>query len=198
MDINFCKIKNKSLLKYLRGFLLISSALIAFASIPKMSVAAQGNAVSQALNVSSEKSITWTNQDTGRSIEIPSGWTISMSLKNNRIFTLFHDDMSGAEITIYHENTTDDVETYSVDVLKVYSQQHIKINDSHFSKVDEVTFWFVNGEIENDPSECFTSVIHKKDEHMWIVAAKFPLWTLQGGKNRGINTLLGAISWTVL
>lgn len=198
MDTNFCKIKNKSPLKYLRGFLLISSALIAFASIPKMSVAAQGNAVSQDLNVSSEKSITWTNQDTGRSIEIPSGWTISMSLKNNRIFTLFHDDMSGAEITIYHEDTTDDVETYSVDALKVYSQQHIKINDSHFSKVDEVTFWFVDGEIENDPSERFTSVIHKKDEHMWVVAANFPLWTLQGGKNRGINTLLGAISWTVL
>jgi len=187
-------INKGSPLNYCRKLLLIASVITVFSGTSGIAIAAQENPNDRPSKVSGEGSLQWTNQVTGRTMQVPGGWSVSMSLVNHRVFTLFHEDMSGAEITICYEETTDELERYVADMLKIYPQRHIKITDSDFTKADAITFWLADGEIENEADKRFRTVISKKDGRMWIISANFPLWMLY--KKTDLDDLIGDISLT--
>ncbi|MDU3784039.1 MAG: hypothetical protein E7G42_01380 [Serratia marcescens] len=186
----------KSPLNYCRNLLLIASVITVFSGTPSIAIAAQENPDDSSSKVSGEGSLQWTNQVTGKTIQVPKGWSVSMSLVNDRVFTLFHEDMSGAEITICYEETTDELERYVHDMLKLYPQRHIKITISDFANTDALTFWLADGEMENESDKRFRTVIYKKDGRMWITSANIPSWMFY--TKTDLSDLIGDISFSAL
>jgi len=182
----------KTFRKNCRSFFLMASVIIASTANPTISIAAQSNIPAKSLEHSKTKTFTWTNLDTKKTVEIPSGWTVTMSLHNNEIFTIFHETLSGAEITVYHEKTTDDVHAFAADMLKIYPKRHIEITQSEFYTADAGTFWLASGKVESEPNKQYEVAIHNKDGRMWLVSSLYPEWMMTNSEWNKVSSAVNA------
>ncbi len=195
MAISSTENKKKFSRNYCQSVLLIASVLIGNAFTPATSLAVESDITATDKSNSISETFTWTNLYTKKTVEIPSGWTVTMSLQNNLVFTVFHEIFSGAEITLFHEKTTDDVHTYAADMLKVYPKRHIRINHTEFYKADTGTFWLASGKLESNPNMEYDVAIHNKDGRMWIVSSLYPEWIMT---NSDWSSVLSAVNNSAL
>lgn len=173
---------------------VVAAALLAIAALTGTCVMADEHD-SQTDVLSTDMPLLWVNLDTHKTAGIPSGWTVQASFSGNQRFTLFHDEMSGAEITVNHEDTKDNLHSYVADMLKLYPKRHITITKSEFYEADVGSFWLASGKDDNAPDKILNIAIHSKEGRMWIIGQYFPEWM---ESNHEFNKLVSNISGTTL